>query len=150
MARTRSASCHASGGLSGNVIEEALEGGETLIARANVVVALALERVEEPPDPLGGEVGDLQGGQLAASVFCRERQEQSDGVSIAADGGRTEPLASLEMILEECVQQAAERGHGHAWIPLQTGSAKRSKRWLACWRRSAVTVRYTAVETGLT
>src|SRR5208282_1839974 len=52
------------------------------------------------------------------------------------------------MLLEEVVDQAADGRHGRP--PLDIGAANRSNRWLAASMRSAVIVKYTAVETGST
>ena len=87
--------------LGGQVLEEGLERGQTLVARAHVIVSLALQGLQETPYPFGGELCELHTSQPAAELASDEEQKQPQGVPIALQRGGAQPLLGLQVILEE-------------------------------------------------
>ena len=126
----------------GDVLEEAVECGESLIAGAGAVVAIHFEVAEEPLDPIEREIGERKPGDRAPLVPRDEHEQEPDRVPVAADRGRPEALHRDEVVDEERVEQGPERrvialGTGS----VQAGSANASKRRFASSSRAGVTVR---------
>ena len=94
---------------SGDVVEQAVQGGQPLVAGAGVVAAVVLEVAQERHDPVEGEVGERQPGDLAALVGRDEHQEQPDGVAVAAHRGGAQAFDRDQVAGEEGVQERAER-----------------------------------------
>ena len=61
--------------------------------------------LEKVSDSLGGQVADFQPGQPASALFGYKVEKQSDGITIAADRSRTEPLLRLQKIFKEGIQE---------------------------------------------
>jgi hypothetical protein len=127
---------------SGYVVEQAVQGGQPLVAGAGVVAPVLLEVAEEPDDAVEGEVGEGEAGDLAPLVGRDEHQEEPHGVAVAAHGGGAEAFDRDQVAGEERVQDRAERlglGHRATWV--QAGAAKASNRRLASASRGGVIVR---------
>ena len=131
-------------GASGDVVEQAVQGGQPLVAGAGVVAPVVLEVAEECHHPVEGQVGEGQAGDLAALVGRDEHQEQPHGVAVAAHRGGAEAFDRDQVAGEERVQDRAERlglGLGHRGTWVQAGAAKASNRWLASASSCGVIVR---------
>jgi hypothetical protein len=61
-----------------------VDGGEALVACADVVVAVDLEVAEEANEALEGEIGEHEPGDPTSLVCGDEHQEQPDRVTVAA------------------------------------------------------------------
>ena len=126
----------------GDVVEQGVHRGESLVAGAGVVAAVLFEVSQESDDPIEGEIAELQAGDLAALVGRGEYQQQPDRVAVAAHRGWAQPLDGDQVVDEERVQQLAQwRGGGHRAASRQAGSVKASNRWLASPSNPGVTVR---------
>ena len=129
-------------GASGDVAEQAVQGGQPLVAGAGLVAPVVLEVAQERHDPVEGEVVKGQAGDLAALVGRDEHQEQPHGVAVAAHRGGAQALDRDQVAGEEGVQDRAEGlglGHRAAWV--QAGAAKASNRRLAWSSSCGVIVR---------
>ena len=116
----------------GDVLEEAVQGGQPLVAGADVVAAVLLEVAQEGHDLLEGEVGEGQAGDLAALGGGGECQEEPDGVAVAADRGGAQAFDRDEVVSEEGVQDRSER-LGRFMAPPGSRRARRRPRtggWL--------------------
>jgi hypothetical protein len=71
----------------GDVLEEAVHGGQALVARANVVTSVKFEMLEKADDPFEGEVAECKTRDLAVLIGGSELQEQADRVAVAAHRG---------------------------------------------------------------
>lgn len=107
----------------GHPVEECLERGQPLVARSDMVVPLLLDECEELENPCRRQVVGGQSGEPATTVIGHESQEQQQGVPIAANGGGTQALLRLEMILEVSVEQAAQGWRGHGRTSSSIGAA---------------------------
>src|SRR5216684_2893197 len=58
-----------------DVLEQAVHGGQALVARANVVTTVDFEMLEKADDPLEGEVAKREACDLAAPVSGHEEKE---------------------------------------------------------------------------
>jgi hypothetical protein len=115
-----------------DVLEQAVDRRESLVAGADVVAAVLFEVAKESEDPLEGEIIELKARELAAPVRGDEQQKQPDRVSVAAHRPGTQALDRDQVVDEVGVQELPERrGGAHRSISIHAGSANRSKRWLA-------------------
>ena len=116
-----------------------MKSGEPLVASANVVAALGFEVTEKRAHAISREILDTEPGDLSTALTGNVCEEELEGVAVAPDRRRAQSLLCLQMPLEECVDDRAERGHGAP--PVESGATKRAKRSPATCNRSAVMVR---------
>ena len=125
----------------GHVLEEAVQRGEPLVAAADVVAAFFFQVSQERQDLLEGEVLKGQAGDLAPSGCGGEQQQEPDRVAVAAHRGGAQSPDRDQVIGEVGVQDRAERLGLHDATAVQAGSARASKRRLACSSSAGVMVR---------
>ena len=73
-----------------HVAEEAVDGGEPGVARANGVASSGFEVLQEREDPLGREVFDVQRGGRTMHRRGEEAQQELEGIAIRGDGMRAD------------------------------------------------------------
>jgi hypothetical protein len=129
-------------GSGGDVLEQAVDRGEPLVAGADVIAAVLFEVAQEREDPLQGEIPHRQARDLAALLGGEEHEQQPDRVAVAADRSGAQSLDRDQVIEEIGVQQLPERrGGGHRAVSVQAGAANASKRRLASSNRAGVIVK---------
>ena len=121
------------------IAEEAVQHGEPMVPRSDIVAAFDFKIREESPHIVRAKVGQRQLADRAAGRLGQKEEEEPDAIAVASDGCLGESLLGFEVMLEELVNQTTDGRHG--WPPLDIGAAKRSKRWPAVSMRSAVIVR---------
>ena len=84
-----------------HVAEEAVDGGEPSVARANGIASRGFEVLQEVEDAIGGEVFDVQRGGRPMHRRGQEAQEKLEGIAIRGDGVRTGISLGWEMPREE-------------------------------------------------
>ena len=89
----------------GDVVEQRVHGGQTLVAGSDVVVALVLQVAQEAHDPVEGQVVDGQLGDLGLVVVGHEPQQEHDRVPVAAHRRRPQALHGDEVVDEERLDQ---------------------------------------------
>ena len=93
---------------------EGVDGGEAGVARADAVVTVMFEMVEEPADHVGVEVGEVElGGRLGGSGVGVGEQEP-EPVPVGLHGALTGPALLGEAGGEEALQRRGERAHRSA------------------------------------
>ena len=98
----------------GDVLEQAVQRGEPLVAGADVVAAVLLEVTEERDHPLEGQIVERQARDLAALLGGDEHEQEPDRVAVAAHRARAEALDGDQVIDEEAragSRRAAGVGH---------------------------------------
>jgi hypothetical protein len=108
----------------GDVLKEAVQRGEPLVARADVVSAFLLEVSQERDHSLAGQIIGRQARDLAAFLSGEEHEQEADRVAVAAHRAGAQALHGDRVIDEVAVQDRAERVAFHRAICDQTGSAK--------------------------
>ena len=74
------------GVLEGRVAEEAVDSGESDVARADAVLAVPFEMLQEDADERRVDVREVESRGRLASPLVGERDQQAKGVAIGADG----------------------------------------------------------------
>jgi hypothetical protein len=119
-----------------------------MVPRSDIVAAFDFKIGEEGSDIVGTEIGERQFADRTTGCLGHEEKQKANSVAVTADGCLRKPPLGFEVMLEELIDQAADGRH--SWPPVDIGAANRSKRRRAASMRSAVIVRYTAVELGST
>ena len=68
-----------------HVAEEAVDGGEPGVARANGIASRGFEVLQEVEDAIGAEVFDVQRGGRTMHRRGQEAQEELEGIAIRSD-----------------------------------------------------------------
>ena len=119
---------HQLGNAPGQEVEEALDGGQTLIPGGVGVSALALKAVQEVQHPLGSDRLYVDGLGIDVEALAEVVDEQSHAVAVAGDGVGRESELCAEVGGEEGGDQRAERDlHGDGSIVRRTCCRKRSE-----------------------
>src|SRR4051794_736119 len=77
------------GFLEADVLEERADGREPSIARANAVLAVPFEVIEESENELSGEIFNCQIGRVSPELRLGECKEEPESIAIRADGAGT-------------------------------------------------------------
>jgi len=111
------------GYLFGEIIEEATQSGQALIAGADVVAPLGLEITEKLTHALGGNVFSAETGDRPVTFRSHESEKQFDRIAVTLDRCRAHPLVYFEALLEERKNDWSDRCHGA--LSIDGGVAKR-------------------------
>ena len=126
----------------GDVVEQGVQGRQTLVAGADMIVAVVLQVAEEAEDLLEAQVLEAELRDLRSLLFGDEAQQEPDGVAVAAYRRRPQPFHRDQVVEEEGVDQRPERPRpGHGFAGDHAGSAKASNRRLASASSWGVMVR---------
>jgi hypothetical protein len=106
-----------------DVFEHAVQGGQALIARANVITTVDFKMLEKADDPLEGEVAKRKACDLAMPIGSSELKQEPDRVAVAAHRGGTQALHRDQVVHEERMQD---------WSLRQ--SRRSPRRSSSCWR----------------
>ena len=93
----------------GDVLEQAVDRGEPLVAGADVVAAVLFEVSQEREDPLQGEILERQARDPAALLRGEEHEQQPDRVAVAAHRTRAQSVDRDQVVEEVGVQELPER-----------------------------------------
>jgi hypothetical protein len=88
-----------------DVLEQAVHGGQALIARTNVVPPVNFEMLEKADDPFEREVAKCKARDLAMLVSISELKGETDRVAVAAYRGGTQTLDGDQVVDEERMQE---------------------------------------------
>ena len=100
-----------------HVAEEAVDGGEPSVARANGVASSGFEVLQECEDPLGREVFDVQCGGRTMHRRGQETQQKLEGIAIRGDGMWACVALGREMPREERRDEGSEVVGSHRGPP---------------------------------
>jgi len=123
------------------IVKEASQCRQALVASPDVVAPFSLEGVQEAKHALGAQILQRESRDLAPRILGRVLQEQPQGVPVALDGGWPKPLACPQVICKESVEDRSQGWSGHGQTSPRDGEAIHSKRLLASRSSSAVTVK---------
>ena len=79
----------------GDVLEEAVQRGESLVAGADVVAALLFEASQERDHPLAGQIIKRQARDPAALLCGDEHEQEPDRVAVAAHRAGRRPFTAI-------------------------------------------------------
>ena len=134
------------GMLRGEKAEEGVEGRQPDVARAHGAVAGRFEVREKGNDHVGGEIVDIEDGDVPARVGGDEPEQQRETIAVAADRVRAQAAQGGQVVGEEGAErrgQGIRRPGGHGRLPVAwaRGSTRapqwRAKRALAATRRGS-------------
>ena len=108
-----------------HVAEEAVDGGQPGVARANGVASSGFEVLQEGEDPLGREVLDVQCGGRTMHRRGQEAQQELEGVAIRGDGMRAGVPLGRQMAQEERRDEGREVVGSHRGPPSERRWPKR-------------------------
>ena len=109
-----------------HVAKEAVDGGESGVARANGVAPSGLKVVQEREDPIGREVFDVQCGGGTMHRCGQEAQQELAGIAVRGDGMRAGVSLGREMPGEERRDEGREVVGGHRGPPSERRCPKRT------------------------
>src|SRR5271166_1692259 len=97
---------------------------QPLIPRTDVIVALGLKMGQKCSHMTGRQIGEGKLGDSSVGRLGKKEEEQTDPDAIASNSCLRKTFLYFEVILEEHVDQAADRHH--SLPPLDSGAANRS------------------------
>ena len=119
------------------VAEEGLERREAYVARADRVVALPLQSIEEVEDERCGELLDLDAARTHAEALGGEADQELEAVGVALHRVAAGVSIARQVLAQEQAEVNGELSHDetlHAWA---------CSTWRAMWRsRTGVASRY--------
>jgi hypothetical protein len=86
--------------VSKEVFDEPMDGSEPAVARGGRVAARRLEVVEERQNSFHADVVELEAGNVAPRTLGEKKKEESEGVTVSADGMRARATSALQVISE--------------------------------------------------
>lgn len=105
--------------------EEGPDRGQTGVAGPNAVAALALEDIEESENDIPVEVGDGELTRRSARSLRDMPHQEPKAVSVACDGSGACVALLHQVVAEEGLQEAGERGLRAHEAPPKIRSAAR-------------------------
>jgi len=88
----------------GQIIKEAADGCQALIASPNLVPTVGFQALKEGENLSAGQVGQRQPADLMAGLLSQEQQEEFCTVTIAFQRTRPQPFLALEVIFKKAIE----------------------------------------------
>ena len=99
-----------------------MEGGETVIAGARMIVPIPFQMLEEAFEERRVQILHPQRGWRATELRGREPKQQAEGIAVPRDGVGTDALLRDQPLGEEALQQRRQAG-GASSLHLPVGAA---------------------------
>src|SRR5215204_2239003 len=125
------------------IAEQRVDGCQTVVARANDVVALVFQVVQEGAHQRSVEICDIQLARLLVFPTSGVAEEQSERIAVGSDGVRARATLCHQPIREERLECGREQAHGLT-------PKRASTRAAASSISSGAAERYQYVPAGLT
>jgi hypothetical protein len=88
-----------------DIPEEAMEGGETVIARARMIAPIPSQMLEEAFEERRVQILHPQSGRRATELRGREPKQQAERIAVPRNGVGTDSLLRDQPFGEESLQQ---------------------------------------------